>query len=116
MGEYSHHRDHLRKIIRKSRRLYEKNIAENVRHNKRALLKYVNSNLTVRPEIKAMKTVDGKTAEDIDIVETMVSYFSTVHTNYRHEVMLDMMVMSYKRIQDIVVTPEMVVNKWEKLE
>ena len=111
--KYSHHRDHLRKIIRKSRRLYEKRIAENARKNKRAFFKYVNSRLTVRPEITAMKTVNGEIVEeDIDIVETMVSYFSTVHTNYRGEVMPDMPDMTDKRIQDIVVTPEMVAKNW----
>ena len=42
LNEYRTHRDHLRKIIRKSRRLYEKKIAENARQNKRAFFKYVN--------------------------------------------------------------------------
>ena len=115
--EYGHHRDHLRKIIRKSRRLYEKNIAKNARQNKRAFFKYVNSRLTVRPEITAMKKSDGEIAEeDIDIVETMVSYFSTVHTNYRGDVMPDMPDMTDKKIQDIVVTPEKVVEKLEELQ
>ena len=94
-----------------------KNIAENARQNKRAFFKYVNLRLTVRPEITAMKTVNGEIAEeDIDIVETMVSYFSTVHTNYRGEVMPDMPDMTDKRIQDIVVTPEMVAKKLEELQ
>ena len=116
-GEYRHHRDHVRKIIRKSRRTYEKNIAVNARHNKRAFFKYVNSRLTVRPEITAMKTVDNTIVEeDIDIVETMVSYFSTVHTDYRGEVMPVMQDMTDKRIRDIVVTPELVASKLEKLE
>ena len=115
--EYKSHRDHLRKIIRKSRRLHEKKIAENARQNKRAFFKYVNSRMTVRPEITAMKTVDNEIVEeDADIVETIVDYFSTVHTDYRGEVMPDMMDMTDKHIRDITVTPELVASKLEKLE
>ena len=115
--EYRHHRDRLRKAIRRSRRSHEKKIAGNARHNKRAFFKYVNSRLTVRPEITAMKTIDnGIVEEDADIAETMVSYFSTVHTNYRGEVMPEMQDVTDKQIQDIVITPELVAGKLEKLE
>ena len=73
--------------------------------------------MTVRPEITAMKTVDNEMVEeDADIVETIVSYFSTVHTDYRGEVMPDMRDMTDKHIQDITVTPELVASKLEKLE
>ena len=34
-GIYRNHRDRLRKVIRQSRRLFEKKIAGNARHNKR---------------------------------------------------------------------------------
>ena len=76
--------------MRKSRRLHEKKIASNARQNKRSFFRYVNSRLTVRPEILAMKTVNNTIVEDIDIGETMVSYFSTVHTNSRGEEMPEM--------------------------
>ena len=110
-GKYRSHRDHLRKIIRKSRRLHEKKIAENARQNKRAFFKYVNSRMTVRPEITAMKTVDNEIVEeDADIVETVVTYFSTVHTDHRGELMPDMMDMTDKHIQDISITPELVTS------
>jgi len=35
--------------------LYEKRLAKGVRQNKRAFFRYVNSKLTVRPEISEMK-------------------------------------------------------------
>ena len=98
--EYSNHRDHLRKAMRKSRRLYEKKIAGNARQNKRSFFRYVNSRLTVRPEILAMKTVNNTIVdEDIDIVETMVSYFSTVHTKCRGEGMPEMSDIANKQIK-----------------
>merc|ERR1712055_74012 len=46
----------------------------------------------------------------------MVSYFITIHTDYRGEVMPDMRDMTDKHIQDITVTPELVSSKLEKLE
>merc|ERR1712008_325235 len=61
---YRKHRDHLRNIIRKSRRSHEKKIAKNSRNNKRGFFKYVNSRLTVRPEIMAIKTVDNVIVEE----------------------------------------------------
>ena len=111
--EYANHRDHLRKAMRKSRRLYEKKIASNARQNKRSFFRYVNSRLTVRPEILAMKTVDNTIVdEDIDIGETMVSYFNTVHTNYRGEEMPEMSDMTNKQIKGIEITPELVEKNW----
>ena len=71
----------------------------------------------MRPEITAMMTVDITIIkDDIDIVDTMATYFSTVHTNYGGKVMLDMQEMIDKRIRDIMVTPELVASKLEKLD
>ena len=113
---YRKYRDLLRKEMRKARRSYEKNIALNSRHNKRGFFKYVNSRLTVRPEITAMKTTENNIVEDDkDIAETMVSYFSTVHTNYRGEEMPEMQMMMDRQIGDIDITPELVEKIFTKL-
>ena len=63
-----------------------------------------------------MKTVNNTIVdEDIDIGETMVSYFSTVHTNYRGEEMPEMSDITNKQIKDIKITPELVEKKLEDL-
>ena len=113
---YRKHRDHLRSTIRKSRRSHERKIAENSRTNKRGFFKYVNSRLTVRPEIMAMKTVDNIIVEeDIEITEAMVSYFNTVYTSYRGEEMPEMQNMTEQQIGNINITQKMVEDKLQKL-
>ena len=63
-----------------------------------------------------MKTVNNTIVdEDIDIGETMVSYFSTVHTNYRGEEMPEMSDITNKQIKDIKITPELVEKKLKDL-
>ena len=114
---YKKYRDMLRKEIRKSRRLFEKKIAGNARHNKRGFFKYVNSRLTVRPEIMAMKTGDNKIVEeDKEIAETMVSYFSTVHTSYNGEEMPAMLPLTENKIEDIIITADVVEKKLKNLD
>ena len=71
-SEYKKERDKLRRNIRKARRLFEKNIAKNSGKNKRSFFKYVNSRLTVRPEITTIKNENGQQLEnDIDICEVI---------------------------------------------
>ena len=114
---YKKYRDMLRKEIRKSRRLFEKKIASNARHNKRGFFKYVNSRLTVRPEITAMKAGGNKIVEDDrEIAETMVSYFSTVHTSYNGEEMPAMLPLTECKIEDINITAELVEKKLKNLD
>ena len=94
--------------MRKARRSYEKKIAVNSRHNKRAFFKYVNSRLTVRPEIMAMKMTENVIVEEeIEIAETMVTYFSTVHTNFRGEEMPEMQMMTDRQIGELIL-----LQKW----
>ena len=45
----------MKKQARKAKREYEKKLAREIRHNKRAFFRYVNSKLTVRPEISQMQ-------------------------------------------------------------
>ena len=102
--------------MRRARRLYEKKISAQARHNKRAFFKYVNSRLTVRPEITAMKTRDGQLVEeDKEIAEVIVEYFSTVYTTHRGEEMPEMEPMTNEIIERLIITPELVERKLEKL-
>ena len=102
----------LRKEIRRSRKLFENKIVSNARHNKRGFFKYVNSRLTERSEITAMKAGGNKIVEDDrEIVETMVSYFSTVHTTYNGEEIPAMLPLTECKIEDINITAELVEEK-----
>ena len=113
---YKAARDKLRTSMRKARRLYEKNISKDARNNKRSFFKYVNSRLTVRPEITAMKTRDGNLVEeDSEIAEVIVDYFNTIYTDFKGEVMPEMEAMTDEKIEDLEITQELVEKKLEKL-
>ena len=58
-NEYKKESNKLRKSIKKARRLFERKIVKSAGKNKQAFFKYVNSRLTVRPEITAMKGKNG---------------------------------------------------------
>mgnify|MGYP006124743153 CR=1 FL=1 len=61
--------------------MYEKRLAKGVRNNKRAFFRYVNSKLTVRPEITELQNENGELIDtDEGITNIMVKYFSSVHT------------------------------------
>ena len=57
--EYRRETNVLKKKIRQAKRIYEKKLAKGVRHNKKAFYRYVNSKLTVRPEITEMLNENG---------------------------------------------------------
>ena len=109
---YRRDRDKLSSNIRKEKRLHEGRIAKNARVNKKAFFKYVNSKLTVRPEITALRKSDNTIVEeDKDIVEVQVDYFSTVYTEYRGEQMPEMQNMTENELTNIEITTEMVEEK-----
>ena len=114
--KYKEERNELRKQIRKAKRIYEKKIAGDARHNKRAFYKYVNSKLTVRPEITQVKKQDGLYAEtDKEIGDTIGKYFNSVHPPYYRGELPEMPTISQKKIRKISLTPRMVQDKLEKL-
>lgn len=114
--QYIFERNKLKNNIRKAKRTYEKNIAQDARHNKRAFFKYVNSKLTVRPEITQIKMDDGSFAEsDKEISDAIVKYFSSVHLPYYTGPLPEMQQMTQNQIGEIVITPEVVEEKLMKL-
>ena len=69
----------LKKNTRKARRAYERKIAKESATNKRAFFRYVNSKLTVRPEITAMKNKQGILVEDDkEMTNVIGGYFKEV--------------------------------------
>ena len=66
--EYKREANRLKKLTRKAKRKFEKKLAEEVRHNKRAFFRYVNSKLTVRPELSEIQNEMGELVDkDKDI-------------------------------------------------
>ncbi len=71
----------LKKTTRKAKRKYEKKLAKQVRHNKRAFYRYVNSKLTVRPELRVFQNENGEMVDkEEDVCNILGQYFSSVHT------------------------------------
>ena len=58
--EYKNRANRLKKNSRKTKRSYEKKLASEVRHNRRAFFRYVNSKLTVRPELTEVQNENGE--------------------------------------------------------
>ena len=71
----------LKKDTRKAKRKYERKLAKQVRHNKRAFYRYVNSKLTVRPELREIQNENGEMVDrEEEISNILGQYFSSVHT------------------------------------
>ena len=115
-NEYKKERNKLRKNIRKARRLFERKLAKNAGTNKRSFFKYVNSRLTVRPEITTIKGENGLQLEnDKDICETIAKYFNSVYLAQSSEEMPEMQQMTNAQIGTIIITEDMVKDKLTKL-
>ena len=90
--EYVRDRNNACRIERDERRSYEKRLAKEVGVNRRGFFKYVNSKLTVRPEISALLNENGELKHD-------EKEMSNICNNYFHQV--------FNRPLDNEVLPEM---------
>ena len=114
--EYKRETNKFKKLTRKAKRAYEKKLAKGIRHNKRTFFRYVNSKLTVRPEITEMKNELGELlGNDKDICDILGKYFNSVYIPQSNEAMPEMEVLCEQEIQDIEITREAVQKKLEKL-
>ena len=114
--EYKREANALRKMIRQAKRTYEKKLAKGIRHNKRGFFKYVNSKLTVRPEITEMQDENGVLVDtDRDITNVMVKYFTSVYTGPNNEQLPDMSENYETEISNIVISREDLQERLEKL-
>ena len=114
--EYKRETNGLKKQTRKAKRLFEKNLAKGARNNKRAFFRYVNSKLTVRPEISEMQREDGGTVDkDNEICDTLGEYFSSVFTQVHVGQLPDMNEMFEIEIGNITITREDIQRRLEKI-
>ena len=114
--EYKRETNVFKKQTRKAKRAYEKKLAKGIRNNKRAFFRYVNSKLTVRPEITEMKNELGELfGNDKDICDILGKYFNSVYIPQNNDDMPEMETLCEQEIQAIRITREAVQKKLEKL-
>ena len=114
--EYKRETNRFKKLTRKAKRAYENKLAKGIRHNKRTFFRYVNSKLTVRPEITEMKNELGELfGNDKAICDILGKYFNSVYLPQSNDTMPEMEVLCEQEIQDIQITREAVQKKLEKL-
>ena len=114
--EYKREANILKKKIRQAKRFYERKLAKGIRNNKRGFFKYVNSKLTVRPEITEMQNGNGVLVDaDKDITNIMGAYFNSVYTVPGNDAMPDLNDMYESEISNIEISREDVQRRLEKL-
>ena len=114
--EYKKEAELLKKNARQAKRAYEKKIAKEVRGNKRQFFRYVNSKLTVRPEITAMQNEAGELIDnDKEICNILARYFNSVYTQVNDTEMPEMNNMYEREIGDIEITKENIQTRLERL-
>ena len=106
----------LKKNTRKAKRKYERKLAKQVRHNKRAFYRYVNSKLTVRPELREIQNENGNMVDrEEDICNILGNYFSSVHTERWVGELPDMSEQYESELRNIIITQENVRERLVKL-
>ena len=89
--KYKRKADLFKKKARQAKRLYEKRLAKGVRQNKKAFFRYVNSKLTVRPEITEIQNENGTLIDnEKEITNILGKYFNSVHTPVSGDAMPNM--------------------------
>ena len=116
-SEYVKERNKVSRVERDEKRAYEKRLAKEVGLNRRGFFKYVNSKLTVRPEISALIDVNGEIKHDErDLANICNSYFhSAFNRPIAGEELPEMDTICETNIEVIEITPSIVAKKLEKL-
>ena len=114
--EYKKEANSLKKDTRQAKRLYEKKIAKEASGNKRQFFRYVNSKLTVRPEITSMQNENGELIDnDKEICNILAKYFNSVYTPVSNDAMPTMNNMYESEIQNIEISREDIKSRLEKM-
>ena len=114
--EYKKEADLLKKNTRQAKRLYEKKIAKEASGNKRQFFRYVNSKLTVRPEISSMQNESGELIDnDKEICNILAKYFNSVYTPLSNDEMPEMNNMYENEIKNIEITRDDIRTRLEKM-
>ena len=114
---YVKERNAASKVERDERRAFEKRLAKEIGLNRRGFFKYVNSKLTVRPKISALRNENGEMIhDDKEMCDLSNRYFhSSFNQPTQGEDLPDMDYLCNENIGDIIVSPEIVKNRLEAL-
>ena len=115
--EYKKEAKKFKNLARKVKRLHVKKLARGVTHkNKKAFFRYVNSKLTVRPEITEIRNAIGTLVDgDRDIADAFNKYFSSVHAPPSEDNMPEMQANFVDELRNITVTRDEVVCLLERI-
>ena len=114
--EYKREANCVKKQTRKAKRNYERKLAKGIVQNKRAFFRYVNSKLTVRPELIEIQNANGELIDrDREICDILGEHFSRVRAPRVEGEMPDMEDMYETEITNIEVKREDVRQRLEKL-
>ena len=114
---YKRKADLFKKKARQAKRLYEKRLAKGVRQNKKAFFRYVNSKLTVRPEITEIQNENGTLVDNVEeITNIMGKYFNSVHTPISSDALPNMDEAYEREINNMVILRQEVQTRLEKLK
>ena len=114
--DYKKETNILKKQSRMAKRVYEKKLAKEVRQNKRQFFRYVNSKLTVRPEISEIKNERGELVDNNkDICNILAKYFNSVYTPIGNEEMPQMNEMYEYELNNVFIRREDIQTRLENL-
>ena len=115
--EYVRERNDAIRIARDERRKFEKKLAKEIGLNRRGFFKYVNSKLTVRPDITALTKENGElTNDEKEMCNVSNGYFhSAFNRPIDGEELPEMDCLCDVDINSIEITPDIVKKKLEKL-
>ena len=110
--EYVRERNDTCRIERDEKRAYEKSLAKDIGKNRRGFFKYVNSKLTIRPEISALINENGELVYDEKEMSNICNYyFQLVFNRPTDEELPEMENFCDEDIGDIEVSAEIVKTK-----
>ena len=113
---YATDRNKANKTERDERRAYEKRLTDEIRTNRKGFFKYVNSKLTVRPEISTLINENGELVHDEKEMSNICN--CTFHASFTRptgEELPEMENLCDVHIRNIEISAEMVQKKLEKL-
>ena len=111
--EYVRDRNSACRIERDEKRAYEKKLAKEVGINRRGFFKYVNSKLTMRPEISALLDENGELKHEEKEMSNICNYYfhRVFNKPNDNEVLPEMESLCDEEINSIEITAEMIKDK-----
>ncbi len=114
--EYKQASKEVKNMIRRSKRLFEKNLAAGGQKNRRQFYAYVKRKTKSRPSVGPLLDSDkNKVTDDKDMAELLNSFFCSVFTSDGGRPAADPVPSGAPEIGDLTVTPTMVEKAIEKL-